>query len=77
MIDGVYTIKADPITVTSQDGKSRTYSEVVNKLNPNEEKQATVVINGQSPNGSSEPAALKLTLPRGANGGYPDGCQIP
>jgi hypothetical protein len=74
LTDGEYIVKADPVTLASQDGKSRTYTELVNKLNPNEEKQATVIINGQNPNGSSTPAAVKLTLPRGADGTYPDGC---
>lgn len=75
--EGQYIITADPIMFTSKDGKTRTYPELVNKLNPNEADQATIVINGQNPNGSSTPAAVKLTLEPDENGVYPSACPTP
>lgn len=77
LLEGDYIVKADPITMAYRDRKNRTYTYMVNKLNPNEEKQATVVITGQNPNGSSTPAGVELTLEPDENGVYPSGCPAP
>lgn len=75
---GKYVVTVDPLTLSSkEDGKSRTYSYVINLLNPNEEKQASVDIDSRFSNGSIVPAAVKLTLPRGENGATSNGCQVP
>ncbi len=74
---GQYVIKAAPVTLTSSDGHSYTYSRVRNGYNLSEEGQVSVYIDPQYPDGASVPSEIWLSLPYGEDGTPLNVCTTP
>ncbi len=72
---GLYTLTVVPAyQFTSVDGKSRTYSRVINARNPNEEEKASVDINAKRPDGATFVNGLDLYIGTDQNGAPKNGC---